>query len=75
MAEETYGYVIIDGNTGVMDWDGLVHDTRDAAVRSLTERGSGFCRTEAEAEADDDLMPWWTVYNIHPVGQRIEAVR
>jgi hypothetical protein len=30
---EMVGYVLVDPNTNAMDWDGLIHDTRDGAIK------------------------------------------
>ncbi|HEY3718306.1 MAG TPA: hypothetical protein VGL39_27605 [Jatrophihabitantaceae bacterium] len=30
---EVVGYVLVDPNTNAMDWDGLIHDTRDGAIK------------------------------------------
>lgn len=70
--KSAYGYIIVNGNTEELDWDGELHPTVESAIESLTAQCTGYARTEKGA-ADSDREVWWSNYNIHPVGERIKV--
>ena len=48
-ARAIVGFVVVDIKTRKMDWDGELHPTREAAVRSLTDGHTWWVRTPGEA--------------------------
>lgn len=65
-----YGYIIVDPNTGALDWDSEVHETVQDAINSLTEWFTGMVREE-RPDYRDEKVPWWKFYDIHPVYPKI----
>jgi hypothetical protein len=63
--QKIIGYIILNPNTDVGDWDDCLHLTEESAIESLTGPHDPYCRTEAERT--DDIVPWWEDYDIHPV--------
>lgn len=65
---EPYGYIILDKNTGVMDWDSAIFDTREAAIESMTDQWSGMASEPHQLEWPEKHSMWHDHYAIHPVG-------
>jgi hypothetical protein len=59
------GFVVVDIKTRELDWDGVLHPTREAAVESLTGPHQMWCRTREEAT--DERSFFGEVYEILPV--------
>ena len=72
MSQKIVGYIIVNPISDVLDWDGVIHETKQSAIESLTGPHDPFCNTESEHH--DDCTPWWESYNIHPVLEAIERL-
>lgn len=50
--ERVIGYVLVDPNTHELDWDGLIHETRDGAIEEAVAAWLGDNPIEHERPID-----------------------
>lgn len=65
------GYIILDKNTGAMDWDSAIFPTAQAAIDSMTDQWSGMAAEPHQLEWPEKHSMWHDTYAIHPVGAAI----
>lgn len=61
------GYMVQDRETGDFDWDEVLHETINDAVKSLTSSMYNPMHSDLEESPRDGSVLWYTAYRICPI--------